>query len=1460
MCNCDQSRKDARGPIFRIEPPSRVEFSNNSGTELRCSIDGSPSPKLVWLTREGNEAHDIHGLRHTRSDGTLLFSPFPRSEYRRDVHDAVYQCSATNNIGSILSREVHVRGVIKQRFDPQVYDDFVVRGNTAVMRCHLPTFVKEYVTVDSWIRDDKQILKRNDMKGSSYTVLNSGELLIHGVMEKDSQRTFSCQTRHRLTGEMVISASAGKIVVTEPHASTLPRVTFSNAQVRTEENSFAQVPCVAQGNPPPTYRWMKDSSGILHPIHEDGRIWINQGTLNIKKVQLNDGGKYQCIVRNSIGERRIETVLVVTAALTVNMKPARQVLNIGQEATFNCNVTGYPIHTIVWKKDQRQLTPSNRVRLLSRDVLHITSVRRDDRGMYQCFVLNDIDGAQGSAELKISDVPPTLISAFPEHTAHSGDTISLKCVTTGNPLPRITWYLDDIPIQQGPRVAAVDRMGDLGHVTGILNISEVRVEDSGEYRCQGDNDVGSTFHGARLNVFGSPFVRMMRNVTAVSGEDLVIRCPYGGYPIKGIRWFKNGVLLPLNHRQKIGHGGTLTIQTIQRSADRGEYSCSVKNNDGQVASGVTHVSVVVPPVIDAHYFRESITVDEEARTKLMCVVIKGDPPIRFHWLKNGQPFLAHGDTTVATSEDTSIVTLKKVVSSDRGQYTCVASNIASSTNRTMQLIVNVPPQWTVEPKNTSVILGHKVWIDCAAVGFPTPSILWKKLLHTESSSGDFTYVHSNPRAHRYSNGTLMISDVEVSDAGPYLCQASNDIAAGLSKIISLYVLVPPVFKDPFQTKTVTEESNTTLRCIATGHAPIVITWQKDKSLIDINKHGRFSIRDIANSQQTMSELHIMKTHRNDTGTYSCSAVSDIGSDEATIQYIVQGRPDPPCNITIVNMTSRSVTLQWNISHDGNSHVTGSVIQYQSISDSSWNGQTSQLIVSGAEKTATLRALSPLTLYFVRIVAENALGHSSPSEVVNVTTAEEAPSGSPKEVQVHSTGAQSIKVSWKPPPEDTVNGYIRGYYIGYRKSSSVDAYTYKQVEKSKESEQQSTYITGLQPFTKYDIVVKAFNSAGAGPKSPKIVGKTLETAPPTSPVVQVVEATKSTIEIKWPKDPKDKSAITEYTLHYKSEDGNWQQQKLSSKSDHYTLGNLRCGKRYQLYMTASNSLGTGEPSERVVARTQGAAPIAPQISSFIKPNATFATLHFGAWQSGGCPIYYFEVKYKTKSMNQWTTVSERLDMPKNLFAIRNLIPDREYVVMVTAHSEAGRTQGEYNFRTLDAVAVGPPSSPAFGKRETDIPFYKNVALVVPVVVASLVLIMIVFIVVVCFRKHSQDRRDYEMRKPCSDTFMMSDLSKQITNKSPKNSHYACPTNKFSNKGDYAEPYTCNDNTTTRQGSDGIFATIKRCPTRPIYMSSSYKQGSEGSQHISAHDGIAPVEPSNNSERWRQDTSSDHKPMR
>ncbi|GFS54100.1 down syndrome cell adhesion molecule [Trichonephila clavipes] len=89
-----------------------------------------------------------------------------------------------------------------------------------------------------------------------------------------------------------------------------------------------------------------------------------------------------------------------------------------------------------------------------------------------------------------------------------------------------------------------------------------------------------------------------------------------------------------------------------------------------------------------------------------------------------------------------------------------------------------------------------------------------------------------------------------------------------------------------------------------------------------------------------------------------------------------------------------------------------ILQYSFVLSDSWKGHTSQLIVSGSDSTAVLRALHPVTTYHLRVIAENTIGKSRPSGIINVTTQVEAPSGPPRELAVHPTGDQSLKVTWK----------------------------------------------------------------------------------------------------------------------------------------------------------------------------------------------------------------------------------------------------------------------------------------------------------------------------------------------------------------------------------------------------------------------------------------------------------------
>lgn len=61
---------------------------------------------------------------------------------------------------------------------------------------------------------------------------------------------------------------------------------------------------------------------------------------------------------------------------------------------FNCIYKGNPVRTITWSKDGKPLN-------LDGPVLRIDAVKKEDKGMYQCFVRNDQESAQASAELKL---------------------------------------------------------------------------------------------------------------------------------------------------------------------------------------------------------------------------------------------------------------------------------------------------------------------------------------------------------------------------------------------------------------------------------------------------------------------------------------------------------------------------------------------------------------------------------------------------------------------------------------------------------------------------------------------------------------------------------------------------------------------------------------------------------------------------------------------------------------------------------------------------------------------------------------------------------------------------------------------------------------------------------------------------------------------------------------------------
>ncbi|XP_011645361.1 Down syndrome cell adhesion molecule-like protein Dscam2 isoform X6 [Pogonomyrmex barbatus] len=1610
------------GPVFVKEPPNRIDFSNGTGAVVECQARGNPQPDIIWVRSDGTAVGDVPGLRQVLPNGNLVFPPFRAEDYRQEVHAQVYSCLARSPAGSVHSRDVNVRAVVAQYYDTDVNKEYAIRGNSAILKCVVPSFVADFVKVLSWHTDQGEEFVPSDDFDGKYLVLPSGELHIRDVGPEDGYKTYQCRTKHRLTGETRLSATKGRLVITEPVGSVRPKIPSTDdvRGFRTLVGDSPALMCPAQGFPVPLYRWYKFIEGTSRrqPVQLNERVRQVSGTLIIREARVEDSGKYLCIVNNSVGGESVETVLTVTAPLTAEIEPSTQTIDFGRPATFTCTVQGNPIKTISWLKDGKPLGLEDRV-------LRIESVKKEDKGMYQCFVRNDQESAQATAELKLGGrfEPPQIRQAFAEETLQPGPSMFLKCVASGNPTPEITWELDGKRLSNTERLQVGQYVTVNGDVVSHLNISSIHTNDGGLYKCIAASKVGAAEHSARLNVYGLPFIRHMDKKAIVAGETLRVTCPVAGYPIESIVWERDTRVLPINRKQKVFPNGTLIIENVERMSDQATYTCVARNAQGYSARGTLEVQVMVGPQLLPIAFNAEIANWGDS-VSVPCSILKGDMPMEISWSFNGIPIDTSKDTGITItriSKHLSTLSIDGVSARHAGEYACSASNLAGSVSRSTTLTVNVPPRWILEPTDKAFAQGSDARVECKADGFPKPQVTWKRA--AGDTPGDYTDLKlSNPDIS-VEDGTLSINNIQKTNEGYYLCEAVNGIGSGLSAVILISVQAPPQFEIKLRNQTARRGEPAVLQCEAQGEKPIGILWNMNNKRLDTKSDPRYTIREEILANGVLSDLSIKRTERSDSALFTCVATNAFGSDDTSINMIVQEVPEVPYGLKVLDKSGRSVQLSWAAPYDGNSPIKRYVIEYK-ISKGSWETDIDRVLVPGSQQNvAGVYNLRPATTYHLRIVAENEIGTSDPSDTVTIITAEEAPTGPPTSVKVDAVDQHTLKVTWKPPPREDWNGEILGYYVGYRQSSDKP-YMFETVDFSKEdSKEHHLSIANLKTYTQYGVVVQAFNKVGSGPMSEerrqhtaegvpeqpphdttcttltsqtirvswvspplsaangvitgykviygpsdtwydentkdtkitsssetilhglkkytnysmhvlaftsggdgvksapihcqteqdapeapiaikalvmsaesiliswrppsqpngvisqytvytkadnaeeptsqkvapnqltheasgldkqlryefwvtastnigegeaskivtlgpsvrvpakiasfddkftatykedvklpcltvgvptpevtwKVRGATLQPsdrlrqlpegslfikevdradageyscyvensfghdtvthqlvvhAPPHSPQVTLTATTTNSLTMKLRPHPTDNAPIHGYTIHYKPEFGDWETVQISSTAQKYTLENLWCGSRYQIYVTAYNGIGIGDASDILNTRTKGSKPIIPEAQRFIEVSTNSISLHLSAWSDGGCPMLYFVVEHKKKMQQEWNQVSNNVKPGAN-FVVLDLDPASWYHLRVTAHNNAGFAVAEYEFATLTVTGgtIAPPVRNGGNDNSGDVrryfpwlPNWLDVNVVVPV--GATIVVIIVGIVVIC----------------------------------------------------------------------------------------------------------------------------------
>lgn len=183
----------------------------------------------------------------------------------------------------------------------------------------------------------------------------------------------------------------------------------------------------------------------------------------------------------------------------------------------------------------------------------------------------------------------------------------------------------------------------------------------------------------------------------------------------------------------------------------------------------------------------------------------------------------------------------------------------------------------------------------------------------------------------------------------------------------------------------------------------------------------------------VSRLIIRSTQREDSGLFQCMATNEYGSAQRSIKLIVQEPPEIPKQFKTVTVSSRTVNVSWVPSYDGKSPITKYIVEFKAqegqfwpqaydltsnvtqgikFSDSWTSCEHYEMTSDLDQRWTQLTSLLPFTSYEMRLLAENGVGRSKPSEPVMVSTKEEVPEGPPTHIYATSNSSQSLYVTWK----------------------------------------------------------------------------------------------------------------------------------------------------------------------------------------------------------------------------------------------------------------------------------------------------------------------------------------------------------------------------------------------------------------------------------------------------------------
>ncbi|XP_044143507.1 neural cell adhesion molecule 2 isoform X2 [Bufo gargarizans] len=661
-----------------------------------------------------------------------------------------------------------------------------------------------------------------------------------------------------------------------------------------------------------------------------------------------------------------------------------------------------------------------------------------------------------------------------------GQSKYFTCTVLGE-AETIDWYSP-----QGERITSNQRIvAQREGMRSWLTIYNANIDDAGIYRCQATDSKGHTQESTVvLEIYQKLSFEEVRSPQEFrKGDDAEVVCHVSSSPAPMVRWLSNGedVTDIDDSRFAMLANNNLQIMNISKR-DEGIYRCEGRVEvRGEIDFRDIFVIVNVPPAILIQQRSFNATADRQEDITIFCRAT-GSPKPYISWHRNGK--MLEENDKYSVREDNTELTIKNIINSDAGSYTCRATNKAGFTEKQSFLQVFVQPHIIQLQNETTVENGH-VTMTCEAEGEPIPEITWKRA----SDGKTFTYGDRSPDDRIESIGhhgksSLRIRNVMLSDAGRYDCEAASRIG-GHQKSMYLNVEYAPKFISNQTIYYSWENNPINISCDVISNPPSSIFWSKEKILLPARNIT--NIKTYRDGKKIL--LEITPISDNDFGRYNCTAINSIGSRILEYTLTLADVPSSPHGLRVIELSQTKAKIFFNKpdSHGG-VPIHHYQMDFKEVSSDTWKVVHS----NGTQTTVVLDNLEANTTYEVKVAAVNGKGQGEYSKIEIFQTLPVREPGPPS-IHGQPGAGKSFKLSIKK--QDDGGAPILNYVVKYRSKDKEDQWLEKKFLGNKDQ----IVLEHLQWNMGYEIQIIATNRLGHSepttyefimPPKPNIIADTL----------------------------------------------------------------------------------------------------------------------------------------------------------------------------------------------------------------------------------------------------------------------------------------------------------------------------------------------------------------------------------